>query len=201
MMEKKAATEVPIHDLLAGRWSGRAFDPDRLLVREQIVALLEAARWAPSCFGDQPWRYVVCDRKTNRTAWETALGCLSEGNQGWACNAPLLLLAIADRRFTSRDSANRWGQYDTGAASENLCLQATAMGLMAHQMGGFDKDQAARVFNVPDHCDPMAMIAIGYQLPIESIDDEELKARELRERARWPLSENFFDGEWGRGIE
>jgi len=200
MIEKKAITQEPIHDLLASRWSGRAFDPARPLEREQILALLEAARWAPSCFGDQPWRYVVCDWQSNKPAWDTALGCLSEGNQGWAQNAPLLILAVADSRFMTRDSANRWGQYDTGAASENLCLQAAAMGLMAHQMGGFDKDRAAEVFTVPGRYEPMAMIAVGYQLPLESLSEEQ-QERELRERARWPLGENFFDGEWGRGIE
>lgn len=197
MIEKKAKTQVPIHDLIASRWSGRAFDADRMLDREQILALLEAARWAPSCFGDQPWRYVICDKQTNKPAWDTALSCLSEGNQGWAQNAPLLMLAIADSQFVSRDRDNRWGQYDTGAASENLCLQATSMGLMVHQMGGFDKDKAAEVFNVPERCEPMAMMAVGYQLPLEKISEEQ-KERELAERARWPLSENFFDGSWGK---
>lgn len=195
MFEKKAVTQVAIDDLLASRWSGRAFDPARMLERDQILALLEAAHWAPSCFGDQPWRYVVCDRQSSKPAWDTALSCLSEGNQGWAGNAPLLLLALADSRLVSRDGANRWGQYDTGAASENLCLQATAMGLMAHQMGGFDKDKAAEVFAVPERYEPMAMIAVGYQLPIESLSEEQ-KERELKERARRPLGDNFFDGIW-----
>lgn len=197
MIEKKAITRVPIHDLLASRWSGRAFDAGRMLEREQILALLEAARWAPSCFGDQPWRYVICDKQSNLSAWETALGCLSEGNQGWAQNAPLLMLALADSQFVSRDRANRWGQYDTGAASENLCLQATALGLMVHQMGGFDKDRAAEVFNVPERYEPMAMMAVGYQLSLEAISEEQ-KERELAERGRRPLSENFFDGTWDK---
>lgn len=200
MIEKKAITQVPIHELLASRWSGRAFDPDRLLAHEQILALLEAARWAPSCFGDQPWRYVICDKQSNRQAWDTGLSCLSEGNQGWARNAPLLILSLADSQFMTRDSANRWGQHDTGAASENLCLQATAMGMMAHQMGGFDKDKAAEVFAVPDRYEPMAMIAVGYQLALEAIDEEQ-KERELKERARWPLGENFFDGTWDKPFD
>lgn len=197
MFAKKAVTQVPIHDLLAARWSGRAFDPERMLARGQILALLEAARWAPSCFGDQPWRYIVCDKQMNRPAWETALGCLSEGNQGWAHAAPLLMLSLADGQFVSRDRANRWGQHDTGAASENLCLQATAMGLMTHQMGGFDKDRAAAVFNVPERYTPMAMMAVGYQLPIDAMSEAQ-KERELAERGRRPLSENFFDGEWDK---
>lgn len=197
MFEKKAITQEPINELLAQRWSGRAFDPDRSLQRSQILTLLEAARWAPSCFGDQPWRYVVCDSQTNKPAWEKAFACLSEGNQGWAGNAPLLILALADSYFASRDNTNRWGQYDTGAASENLCLQATAMGLMAHQMGGFDKDKALQVFSIPERYVAMAMIAVGYQLPLESMTEEQ-KERELKERARWPLGELFFEGHWNQ---
>lgn len=197
MIEKKAITQVPIHELLAARWSGRAFDPNRMLEREQVLALLEAARWAPSCYGDQPWRYIVCDKLTNRPAWESAFACLSEGNQGWAKSAPLLLLSLADSQFVSRDKANRWGQHDTGAASENLCLQATSMGLMVHQMGGFDKDKAASLFNVPERYTPMAMMAVGYQLPLEIMTAEQ-KERELAERGRRPLGENFFDGDWDR---
>ena len=197
MIDNKAVTQVAIDDLLASRWSGRAFDPERLLEREQILTLVEAARWAPSCFGDQPWRYVICDKQANKAAWDTAMSCLAEGNQAWAQHAPLLLLAVADSKLVAREGHNRWGQYDTGAASENLCLQATSMGLMVHQMGGFDKEQAARVFAVPDRYEPMAMIAVGYQLPLESISEEQ-KERELKERARRPIGDNFFDGTWDK---
>ncbi len=200
MIEKKAVTQVPINDLLARRWSGRAFDPERLLDRDQILALLEAARWAPSCYGEQPWRYVVCDRGANRPAWERALGCLSEGNRGWAQNVPLLLLAVAHEHFVSRDGNNRWSQYDTGAASENLCLQATSMGLMAHQMGGFDSELALQVFAIPAGHVAMAMIAVGYPLPLAAMTDEQ-RQRAQAERARWPLGELFFDGGWGQAYD
>lgn len=197
MFDKKAITQEPINELLAQRWSGRAFDPDKPLQRSQILTLLEAARWAPSCFGDQPWRYVICDSQTNKGAWNKAFDCLAEGNQSWAGNAPLLMLALADSRFASRDNANRWGQYDTGAASENLCLQATAMGLMAHQMGGFDKDKALQAFLIPERYVPMAMIAVGYQLSLEAMSEEQ-KERELNERGRRPLGDLFFDGHWNQ---
>ncbi|MCS3902712.1 nitroreductase [Methylohalomonas lacus] len=200
MIEKKAITQVPIDNLLARRWSGRFFDPERLLDRDQILALLEAARWAPSCFGEQPWRYVVCDRAANRPAWERALGCLSGGNQGWAQDAPLLLLVLAHEHFVSRDGNNRWSHYDTGAASENLCLQATSMGLMAHQMGGFDSDRALRDFSVPQGHAALAMIAVGYPLPLAAMSAEQ-QQRAQAERARWPLGELFFDGDWGQAYD
>jgi len=195
MIEKKAETSVPIHELIARRWSGRAFAPDRRVADGDILALLEAARWAPSCYGDQPWRYIVCNKYTNMEAWQNAAACMSAGNQSWARHAPLLILVVADN-FMARDGrANRWGQYDTGAASMSLCLQATDLGLMTHQMGGFDANSARKLFCIPVQCTPMSVLAVGYALP-ESDIAPELKERELRARVRSPLTEHFYDGAW-----
>ncbi len=195
MLEKKADTSAPIDDLLARRWSPRGFDPERPVSTAQRQALLEAARWAPSCYGAEPWRFVVCDRTTNPTAWEKAFDCLSDGNRAWVNNVSLLLLAVADTVFAHNDRPNRWGGYDTGAASENLCLQAVSLGLMAHQMGGFDAAKARAAFAVPERYAPMAMIAVGNQAPLGSLD-EERRARETAARRRSPLGERFFDGAW-----
>jgi nitroreductase len=158
---KLARTALPIHDLLARRWSPRAIDPKRRVARDHVIVLLEAARWAPSCNGDEPWRYLAWDRFENPGGWERAWDCLSPGNQYWVQNAPVLLASFADSRFRN-DKPNRWGQHDTGAASENLCLQGTALGLVVHQMGGFDKDKLAAAFDVPEQFTPMAMIAVGH---------------------------------------
>jgi nitroreductase len=198
--DKMAITQTPIHDLLARRWSGRAYDADKRVSRAQILALLEAARWAPSCFGDQPWRYLVWDRHSDAAAWQKAFGCLGEWNQNWVKNAPVLLLATADSVFQKNAKPNRWGQYDTGAASENLCLQAVALGLMAHQMGGFDGDKARLTFNIPAAYTPMAMIAVGYP-GVPAVLNDELKELELAVRARHPLGERFFEGAWGVPIQ
>lgn len=195
MFEKKAATRVEIADVLARRWSGRAFDPDRPVEREKLAALLEAARWSPSCFGDQPWRYLVWDRLADAGRWRRACDGLSEGNRGWAERAPLLMLACADSRFTD-GRPDRWGQYDTGAAGMSLSIQATALGLMVHQMGGFDAGKIRAEFAIPERYECMAMIAVGYQLPEDQIP-EELREREYAPRARRPLAESFFMGEWG----
>jgi len=195
MIEKKAETSVPINDLIARRWSGRAFDPDRHIMHADIVALLEAARWAPSCYGDQPWRYIVCNRHTNPDAWQQALACLAEGNQSWARYAPLLVLVVADNFMVRDGRPNRWGQYDTGAASISICLQALDLGLMTHQMGGFDANAARRLFHIPVQCTPMSMMAVGYPLPEQAIPPE-MKERELQPRARKPLTEYFYDGAW-----
>lgn len=198
-MEKPAITQVAIHELLARRWSGRAYDPHRLPAREQLIALLEAARWAPSCYGDQPWRFVVWQRVEDASAWQQALECLSPGNQTWAKNAPLLLLAATDTLFQHNGQPNRHAQYDSGAAGENLCLQAVALGMMAHQMGGFDAERVRALAGVPAHCMPMAMITVGYPAAPESLP-EELRERELAPRKRRALGELCFAGEWGRPV-
>jgi nitroreductase len=200
MFIKKTETKTTVHDLITSRWSGRAYDSEKLLSREQIISLIEAARWAPSCFGDQPWRFVVFDKASNKANWDKALDCLSEGNQSWAKNAPLLLLTCADSIMSKNGNPNRWGQYDTGAASENLSLQATALGLMVHQMGGFDSDKARSEFNIPEQFTPMAMISVGYQLAESDIPDE-IKEREYSERARNPIEKNFFEGSWDNPVD
>ena len=200
MFSKKIDTSATIHEIIAARWSGRAYDPDKPLSKEQILSLFEAARWAPSCYGDQPWRFIVFDKNTNKTAWDKAIACLSEGNQTWASNAPVLLLASANSILTKTGTENRWGGYDTGAAAENLCLQATALGLMAHQMGGFDADKTRTLFNIPEQFTPMAMIAVGYQLAEADIP-EELTEREYNPRQRNAINDNFFNGEWDVPIQ
>lgn len=199
MADKLANTRVPIDSLIARRWSGRAFDRNMPVSRADLTALLEAARWAPSCNGDQPWRYVVWDRFADAESWNKAFECLSEGNRAWVKNAPLLLLAAAHRIFDHNGKPNRWGQYDTGAASENLCLQAVALGLIAHQMGGFDAEKVRTIFHVPDQFDCMAMIAVGHPADPDILDNP-YRERELAERVREPLEALFFEGAWQKAI-
>ncbi|OIP14689.1 MAG: nitroreductase [Betaproteobacteria bacterium CG2_30_59_46] len=196
MQTKTASTQVDVHDIIARRWSCRAFDASKPVSREQIIALLEAARWAPSCFGDEPWRFIVWDRNSDEAAWQKAFGCLGEWNQNWVKNAPVLLLSTAYSLFRKNGTPNRWGQHDTGAASENLCLQAVASGLMAHQMGGFDEEKTRLAFNIPKEFALMAMIAVGYQGEPEVLNDE-LKELELADRSRTLLGVHFFEGDWG----
>jgi nitroreductase len=160
---------------------------------------LEAARWAPSCFGDQPWRFVVFDKVADKASWQSAFDCLAETNQTWVKNTSLLILACADSLFGHNQKPNRWGQYDTGAAAENLCLEATNMGLAAHQMGGFNADAAREKFNIPEQYTLMAMIAVGYQADVNQLS-EELKERELAPRKRKELGELFFSGMWDKPV-
>lgn len=196
-MNKLAETSVPVLLEIAARWSPRAFDPLRPVEPEKLTALFEAARWAPSCWGDEPWRYIVCDRGQDARAWQQAFGVLDPGNQAWCKDVPVLLVALADTLFTRNDKPNRWGAYDTGAASENLCLEAVHQGLIAHQMGGFDVQAVRAAFNVPERYQPMAMIAVGYpgragQLEGRRYEDE------IAPRSRRPLGDAFFAGCFGQ---
>lgn len=199
MFKKEIDTQEKVNELIANRWSGRAYDADRQVTHQDIISLLEAARWAPSCYGDEPWRYIVCDKSTNEAAWDKAFSCLVEGNQSWAVNAPVLILALANTFFSHNDKDNRWSQYDTGAATMSLCIQASSLGLMVHQMGGFSAEKTAEVFSIPEQYTSMAMMTVGYQLAEDKITGE-LMERESSERQRNPLAEQFFDGEWGKPI-
>lgn len=197
---KRATTSEPIHDLLAHRWSPRAIDQESPVDRAALTALLEAARWAPSCFGDQPWRFMVWDRFSDEAGWKSAFDCLAEGNQAWVRRAPVLVAAVADSEFSRNGKANRWGQYDTGAASENLCLQATALGLVAHQMGGFDPAKLADTFGIPERFTAMAMIAVGHPADPSTLP-EDRQEDERAPRSRRPLGEIAFQGRWDAAYE
>ena len=198
-MKNPATTQVAINQTIANRWSGRAFDAAKPVSKEQILSLCEAARWAPSCFGDEPWRFLVWDKNSNADAWQKAFDCLAPSNQTWVKNAPVLLLVCADTLFGHNQTPNRWAQYDTGAAGENLCLQAADLGLMAHQMGGFNVDAAREAFAIPAQFTLMAVVAVGYAGDANLLPDE-LKARELAPRKRKPIGDLFFDSAWNQSI-
>ncbi|MCI0489461.1 MAG: nitroreductase family protein [Blastocatellia bacterium] len=178
------------------RWSPRAFEEGRAVERLKIMSLLEAARWAPSCYNEQPWRYLVFDG-TDEEALLRARACLVEGNL-WAHKAPLLMLSVARRTFTHNGKPNRTTRHDVGLASENLVLQAVDMGLVAHQMAGFDVERARHEFSIPEGYMILAMIAIGYphRGSVENLT-ESLRAKETARRSRKAISEFAFAGRWG----
>ena len=196
LMKKPAITEQPIHSIISDRWSSRAYDPDQLVSQESFLSLMEAARWSPSCMGEQPWQFISFHKK-DATSWTQALNCLSVGNQNWAMDASILILACARQSFSNNQKPNRWNQYDTGAACENICLQATSIGLVAHQMGGFDVEKSRQLFQIPGQYDLMSFIAIGYPLAVEKISAEAL-VKEKEARKRKPLREIFYTNQWGK---
>lgn len=199
MNDRHATTSVPIDELLANRWSPRAFDSSRPVSREQLAALLEAARWAPSCNGDEPWRYLVWDRQHQAAGWQKAFECLSDSNKKWCKNVPVLMLSCAGSTFAYSGKPNRYAQHDTGMADLSIALQAVALGLAVHQMAGYDAGRAREAFDIPADYTPLAMIAVGYQAAPDVLDDE-TRLKELRPRSRQPLGGHFFEGTWGRAV-
>jgi len=197
--ERPAPTGTAIDPLLARRWSSRAIDPTATVARPALRALLEAARWAPSSGNSQPWRFVVWDRARDPAGWQRALDALEPGNREWVVRAPVIVLCCADL-LDRKDQPNRFASHDAGLATENLLLQATALGLVAHPMAGYDADAMRAVAAIPPRFDPLACIAVG--MPGDPAPlAERHRAKESGARQRRALEESAFEGGWGRALE
>jgi nitroreductase len=183
--------ESQVLDLFIKRHSGISFDASRYVDNTQLKSLIEAARWSPSSFNDQPWNFIICDRLQTPEAYEKALASIFGTQQDWVQNAPVLVIVVARTKFSYNNDFNEWAEYDTGAAALSFSLQATDLNLMTHQLGGFDPDVIRVDFGIPEDHKPMAIIALGY----ESADEEP------QERERLPIGTNFFLGEWGSGFQ
>jgi nitroreductase len=197
-MEKPAPVEFPVHDLIKNRWSPRAFS-DKLVPKEVLQSLFEAARWAPSSNNEQPWAFIVAT-KDDHENFEKSLGALVEFNAGWARKAPVLVIAVAELAFAKNNAPNRNAQYDVGAASLQLSIEATARGLFVHQMAGFDPETAKEAYNIPQGWEPIAAMAIGYPGDASSLP-EPYQTREKAPRSRKPIREFVMSGEWGHTAE
>ena len=197
MANKPAPTAVPIHELIAGRWSPRAYSSEPVS-RENLRAVLEAARWAPSSYNAQPWRFVVFDRSADEVSFKRAFATLVPFNQGW--NAPVpVLIAVTAQTLTSKGEVNRCAPYDTGAAALALVMQAHALGLAAHQMSGFDVNAFRKAFAIPDDVEVIAMISLGHFGEVEKLDPV-LREREKSVRTRFPLGEIAYSGAWKKAF-
>lgn len=199
MKENLAPTNIKINELISKRWSPRVFDSTKEVSTKDITIICEAARWAPSCANSQPYRYIVWNRNINPIDFERAFDVLDEWNRHWVKNCNILMVAISETQ-NSDGRKNNWAEYDTGAASENICLQATDLGMFAHQMAGFDSAALSKEFDIPPRFKPMAMIAIGYKSEDLTIVDEKYQKTEVAERVRKPLENNFFDSKWNNPI-
>ncbi len=148
----------PINPLLLHRWSPRAMSGEAI-ADEELMALFEAARWAPSSYNGQPWRFIYAKRET--PAWDKLFNLMVEFNQSWAKHAAALAVVISKKTFEHNGKPSETHQFDTGAAWENLALEAETRGLVTHGMQGFDYAKAKTELQIPDDYDVMAMIAIG----------------------------------------
>ncbi|MBI4720857.1 MAG: nitroreductase family protein [Chitinivibrionia bacterium] len=193
-MEKPAQVEYPVHELIGRRWSPVAFS-GRPLTGSDIASLFEAARWAPSSFNEQPWRFIVAARD-DPEEFARMLSCLSPGNQAWVRHAPLVILTFAKLAFDRNGKPNRHALHDVGLAAENLVLQAMSMGLFAHQMAGFDSAKVVETYGVPGGFEPVTAIAVGYPGDADSLP-EDLRRRQHSKRARVSLGSLVFTKVWG----
>ncbi|MGZ4944479.1 MAG: nitroreductase family protein [Halobacteriota archaeon] len=192
-MERPADNAYPIHELIKRRWSPRAF-AERPVEHNKLLSLFEAARWAPSSLNAQPWSFILA-LKEDKEGFDRLLGCLSERNQQWARHAPVLALSIA-QLYLQTGKPNRFAFYGVGLAVENVVMQATALDLYVHQVGGLNEEAVQKAFNIPDGFEPVDIIAIGYLGDPESLPDE-LRKQEQAPRERKPLEQFVFSRRWG----
>ena len=157
-VKQNRKTEYDINPLILSRWSPRAFSEEELS-DDELMSLFEAARWAPSSYNNQPWRFIYAKRNTEH--WDKLFNLMVEFNQGWTKNAAALVVVISSKNCEQNNKPSVTHQFDSGAAWENLALEATSRGLVVHGMEGFDYEKAKKDLEIPDDFDVMAMIAIG----------------------------------------
>ncbi len=194
---KKAPRVDGVLDVFLDRWSPRSF-ADRDVSSELLHKVFEAARWAASSYNEQPWRFIV-GRRGDAT-WQKIFDTFGDFNKKWARTAPVLMINVAKPKFDHNGSPNRVALYDLGAAAQCLCLQATALGLAAHQMAGFDAEAARKAFGIPDDYLMGAAIALGYQGEPGALGDEQMIKSEVAPRTRLPL-DKFVFSEWGKAAK
>ncbi|MEW5924832.1 MAG: nitroreductase family protein [Candidatus Zixiibacteriota bacterium] len=189
LIESNRVPEYPIDSLFIRRWSPRAFDPSPI-DNDTLKILFEAARWSMSCFNEQPWLFAYA---SDRKDLELYLSLLSEGNQKWAINAPVLGFIFARRRFTHNNKPNAWAAFDSGAAWMALTMQARMLGLYTHGMGGFHRDKVYTALGVPEmDYEVMCAFAVGRYGDRNSLP-EDIKKREIPSN-RKPLMDMMIKG-------
>ena len=190
---KRAPAVEGVLPVIHQRWSPRSF-ADREVNLAELAKVFEAARWAPSSNNEQPWRYIVGVR--NSATHAKIAATLAGFNKAWAPKAPVLILGVASTRFSRNGRPNDYALYDLGAATVLITLQAVALGLATHQMGGFDHDAIRQALEIPEDYVLGSVMALGYLGEPAALADEHLIASEVAARSRKPLSEMVFSA-WG----
>jgi len=195
-VEKIRSTTYEINPVIVNRWSPRSFTNDEIGDNE-LFSLFEAARWAPSSSNSQPWRFIYAKR--NSKNWNDLFNLLVDFNKQWCADASALVVIVSRKNFEHNGQPSITHQFDTGAAWENLAIQAVSQGLITHAMAGFDYQKARKNLAIPDDYEVVAMIAIGKRGPKEKLS-QELQARETP-NTRKPLSELVMEGKFGNKAE
>ena len=187
---KKAQTTADLHPIILERWSTRAFDASYEISKDEVVTLLEAARWSASANNLQPWKFAVAYR--GDALFQQFIDSAAGFNKAWIPNASALI-AVMFEKTNEKGEVRASAPFDTGLAVGQLVLQAQAIGLYTHQVGGFDKEAALTALGSPENLQPVVLIAVGKHAP-EADLPEELKNRESAERQRKALSEIVLTG-------
>ncbi len=191
-MKTRTTEFKKVDNLLLNRWSPRAFDETAVITDEELMTIFEAARWAPSAYNDQPWRFIYAKRGTPQ--WNPLFDVLVPFNQGWVKDAAVLLVVVSRNTFEPSEKVgdnkpSRTHSFDAGAAWQNLALQAYDLGWVAHGMSGFDYEKAAQAINLPEGWSVEAMVAIGKHQPSKRTEEPS---------GRKPLSEIVFEGTFSK---
>ena len=190
LLHVKLRKEKMLTNIITKRKSIRDFDSNQL-DEDIITSLFEAARRAPSAFNEQPWRFILADRKNNKE-FNSILDVLMEKNREWAQNASLLVIVLAKKLLSRNQMANKHYLYDTASAVANLTFQANSLDLYVHQMGGFDSRKVIDNYSVPDEYEPAVVLAIGRKV---FRDDETILTQ--TELKRISLNEILFENKFG----
>jgi len=193
IITKEAPADYPIHELLRNRWSPRSFSGDSV-DPELLKQLFEAARWAPSSYNEQPWRFIVA-RKEDEEAFEKLSQVLNEFNQSWALEAPVLVLGLAKKTFDLDERPNPHAEHDLGQAIAHLTFEASRHDLFVHQMAGILPDKARELYDISDDFEPLTMFTIGYLGDSDSLTDQ-LAEREQAPKSRKNLDEIVYSPNW-----
>ena len=150
----------PVEAIFVDRWSSRAMSGETIS-HDDLASLFEAARWAPSAFNEQPWRFLYATRDSSH--WQTFFNLLAPANQQWCDKAGALIVIVSSKIYARNGKPNRVHEFDTGSAWGNLALQGVKMGLVIHGMAGFNAQKARVDLHVPESYDVLAMVAVGHQ--------------------------------------
>ncbi|MFT6867550.1 MAG: nitroreductase [Cyclobacteriaceae bacterium] len=189
-LEMEIETRNKVHELIAHRWSPRAFKTD-MIPDEELFSLFEAARWAASSMNEQPWRFIYA--RKGEGAYDKIVASLMDGNKPWAKEASVLIATVVKTTFARNNNPNGSAIHDLGLAVGNMSLQATSLGIGVHQIGGFHRDMIREQFDLPTDYAPVTVLALGYFGDADQLPDG-LRERERAIRTRKPLEEIAFHG-------
>lgn len=185
----KRNADFSINKLFIERWSPRAMSGEEISDQE-LMSLFESARWAPSSYNNQPWRFIYAKRNTPH--WQTFYNLLVPFNQSWAKNAAVLIVIASFKLFSTTKKPSRTHSFDTGAAWENLALQGFLNGLVVHGMEGFDYERAQKELQIPKDYQVEAVCAVGRPGNISELPLDLQKREELSDRKK--VNEFVFEG-------